>query len=152
MLRDSARLILGLSLATLVCAPAHAQDGAALDVEEADVVAAEDPGWGLERFAMRFGVFQQDGAGGYQSQASVDRHARGSEQTWIFQPMLYARIRQSQNVHHDVYIPVDVITAASTDARSPSGREATAETYVSSCFTASAMPLLCFSLTRPPWP
>lgn len=95
-------------------------DGDRVDAS-GDVVAPDpppDPGWALERFATRFGVFQQDGSpGGFQSQAGpADRHRPGSEATWIFQPILYARIRQDAHIHHDVYIPVDVITAASTDA------------------------------------
>lgn len=95
-------------------------DGDAVDATGAEV--ADDPpmdeGWALERFATRFGVFQQDGSpGGFQSQAGpADRHQPGSEQTWIFQPILYARVRQDRQIHHDIYIPVDVITAASTDA------------------------------------
>lgn len=116
MLGAPTRPALGLLLVAIAAhVPAHAQDSVPIEEGEA-VVSEPDPGWGLERFATRFGVFQQDGAGGFQSQASTDRHARGSEATWIFQPMLYARIRQAQNIHHDVYIPVDVITAASTDA------------------------------------
>lgn len=78
----------------------------------------EDRGWALERFATRFGVFQQDGGrGGFQSQAGpMDRHRPGSEQAFILQPILYARIRQSDQIHHDVFIPVDVVSAASPDA------------------------------------
>jgi hypothetical protein len=124
MLRVLTRVALGLLVFLAMRLPAHAQDGrapgdASLETEEGELVISEDvgdPGWALERFATRFGVFQQDGAGGFQSQASADRHGRGSEETWIFQPILYGRIRQDQNIHHDVYIPVDVITAASTDA------------------------------------
>ncbi len=91
-------------------------------VDAAGQTIADDPivdeGWALQRFATRFGVFQQDGApGGFQSQAGpMDRHRPGSEATWIFQPILYGRIRQDRQIHHDVFIPVDVITAASTDA------------------------------------
>ncbi len=121
MLLRLARGAIALLLVSLATrASARAQDDApdeALESEEGTLVVSEgDPGFALERFATRFGVFQQDGAGGYQSQASDDRHSRGSEATWIFQPMLYGRIRQASNVRHEVYIPVDVITAASTDA------------------------------------
>jgi hypothetical protein len=126
----SLRLIAGLVLASFA-AHAAAQDTVRVTTDtdldgdhvdaSGDVVAPDpppDPGWALERFATRFGVFQQDGApGGFQSQAGpTDRHRPGSEQTWIFQPILFARIRQDARIHHEVYIPVDVVSAASTDA------------------------------------
>ena len=95
-------------------------DGDRVDAQ-GDTIVPEpdaDEGWALERFATRFGVLQQDSAlGGYQSQAGpMNRHRPGSEYAWILQPILSARIRQDSRVHHDVYIPVDIITAASTDA------------------------------------
>jgi hypothetical protein len=130
----------GLALAVLFGhAAAHAQDraddaatavvpeaprtpaGPVTDALEEDdtlsLYAPDRSGWGLERFATRFTVFQQDSMpGGYQSQASANRHGPGSEYAWIIQPMLYARIRQDERIHHDVFIPVDIVTAASTDA------------------------------------
>lgn len=126
------RLIASVLLAVLAAHPvAAAQDTVRvttdtdLDGDRVDASGAEiaddpppDPGWMLERFATRFAIFQQDSApGGFQSQAGpADRHRPGSEQAWILQPILYARIRQDERVHHDVYIPVDVVTAASADA------------------------------------
>lgn len=131
----SHRLIAGLLLVpwvlVVVRGPARAQDGVRVTTDtdlDGDRVDGDgmpvaddpppDPGWGLERFATRFGVFQQDSApGGFQSQAGpMDRHQPGSERAWIFQPILYGRIRQDERIHHDVYIPVDVVTAASPDA------------------------------------
>jgi hypothetical protein len=128
----SDRLIASVLLVVLAVPPgAAAQDTVRvttdtdLDGDRVDATGAAvpddpppDPGWALERFATRFGVFQQDGSrGGFQSQAGpMDRHRPGSEATWIFQPILYARVRQDERVHHDVFIPVDVVSAASTDA------------------------------------
>ncbi len=131
---DRARALASVLVIALLVQPmAHAQDGArpptetrtdrdgdAIDEngEVVDpIVELEDDSWALERFGTRFAMFQQDGRpGGFQSQAGPDRHRPGSEQAWIFQPILYGRVRQDRQIHHDVYIPVDVVSAASTDA------------------------------------
>jgi hypothetical protein len=129
-MRSAVRSIASLVLVVLVTEQVAAQDDSrapnvTIDGDELDAdgetIVPEPPandGWALERFATRFAVFQQDSApGGFQSQAGpMDRHRPGSEYAWIIQPMLYARIRQDARIHHDVYLPVDIVTAASTDA------------------------------------
>lgn len=72
--------------------------------------------WALERFATRLSVFAQDSAGGLQSQWGSNRAGPGSELLWVLSPTLFTRIRQPGGITHDVYIPVDIITAASPDA------------------------------------
>ena len=74
-----------------------------------------EPDLVLERFGARFTVFSQEGQG-LQSQASSNSAGPGSEATTIFNPMFYAHLRQRGGVRHDVYLPVDIVTAVSTDA------------------------------------
>ena len=71
--------------------------------------------WTLERFAARFALFHQAGLG-LQSQAGPERHGRGTEEAWIFNPILYGRLRHDRIVTHDIYLPVDIVSAASVDA------------------------------------
>lgn len=79
------------------------------------VVSRAGPSWSVDRFAMRLGVFQQTGLG-FQSQAGPDRWGPGSEEALVLNPVMYTRIVQPDGVTHDVYLPVDVVTAASPDA------------------------------------
>jgi hypothetical protein len=112
------------SLVGTACAlfvtPARAQ-GVPVDeviTVEADgtiVVSRPGPSWEMDRFAMRLGFFQQTGRG-YQSQAGPSRWGPGSEEALILNPVMYARIVQPDGVTHDVYLPVDIVTAASPDA------------------------------------
>ena len=78
------RLCSGLALVALLAAslvePARAQD--ADDEDEPEPTDGLDSDWAVERFASRFAVFQQDGTGGFQSQAGSNRHGLGSESTW----------------------------------------------------------------------
>jgi hypothetical protein len=80
------------------------------------VVVDTSDSWALERFATRLSVFAQDGAGGLQSQWGTNRAGPGSELLWVLSPTIFTRIRQPGGITHDVYIPVDIITAASPDA------------------------------------
>lgn len=114
--------LLRISIVALLCSAtaASAQDvpaDAVLEIEDDGTLVLEDegPDWALERFAMRFGMFQQTGRG-FQSQAGPDRWGPGSEETLVFNPVMYARIAQPDGVTHDVYLPVDIVTAASPDA------------------------------------
>jgi hypothetical protein len=69
----------------------------------------------LERFETRIGAVQQDGRG-LESRAGRDERGRGSTELLVFEPMLSARIRQSEAITHDVFFGVDVVTSASADA------------------------------------
>jgi hypothetical protein len=69
----------------------------------------------LERFETRIGAVQQDGYG-LESRATPNARGRGSSELLVFQPLFFARIRQSEDVTHDVYAGVDVVTSASADA------------------------------------
>lgn len=99
------------------------EGGRAQDVpappEEADaplVIVDRENSWAVERFATRLSVLAQDSDGGYQSQWGMNRAGPGSELLWVLSPTLYTRIRQPGGVTHDIYLPIDIITAASPDA------------------------------------
>ncbi|MEM7433658.1 MAG: DUF3570 domain-containing protein [Myxococcota bacterium] len=81
------------------------------DTEVLDASARE--GWRVEESRVRFVYYDQRGFG-YQSQAGPG--PRGSERLYVYEPMLYLRVRQNRRVQHTVTLPVDVITSASTDA------------------------------------
>ncbi len=71
----------------------------------------------IDRFGSRLSIFHQTGRG-HQSQADQDALGRGSEYTFIANPVLYMHLSHAEGVgiSHDVYMPIDILTAASTDA------------------------------------
>ncbi|WP_157069176.1 DUF3570 domain-containing protein [Sandaracinus amylolyticus] len=75
----------------------------------------DDEGLRFERFEARFATFVQRGAG-WQSQASDDPRAPGSEALEVYQPALYARLREGRETVHEITVPIDVVTSASADA------------------------------------
>ncbi|MCB9591986.1 MAG: DUF3570 domain-containing protein [Sandaracinaceae bacterium] len=93
----------------LACVFAGAPSADAQDEEE------ETDGPSIEQAGFRFAVFEQEGLG-VQSQANTQTSARGSEHAWIFQPMAQIQVRQDRNATHNIAIPIDIVTAASTDA------------------------------------
>lgn len=74
-----------------------------------------DPDLRIDRFGARLSVFHQEGRG-YQSQAEPDASGRGSEFVFIANPVLYTHITHRDGITHDVYLPMDIVTSASTDA------------------------------------
>jgi hypothetical protein len=76
-----------------------------------------DPDLRIDRFGARLSVFHQQGRG-YQSQADIDASGRGSEFTFIANPVLYMHVSHREGITHDVYLPIDILTSASTDALS----------------------------------
>ncbi len=76
---------------------------------------AQADDWTYEYFGYRFGLFRQNGRG-LQSRATNDSSMAGSEDAWIFQNLLAFQLRQDRNAVHNLAIPVDVVSAASTDA------------------------------------
>ncbi|MCC6526933.1 MAG: DUF3570 domain-containing protein [Polyangiaceae bacterium] len=79
----------------------------------------------LEELRARVAFFLQDGQG-YQSQAEpftagghgarVGPIGRGSEKAWVLEPMAYVRVRQNDEVSHEIFAPLDIVSAASPDA------------------------------------
>lgn len=77
--------------------------------------ALPDPDIRIDRFGARLSAFHQEGRG-YQSQAEIDASGRGSEFAFIANPVLYMHLSQRDGITHDVYLPIDILTSASTDA------------------------------------
>ena len=102
-----AALFGALALALTLTAPAHAQEE---DDDSGDRVR-------LTQAGIRFATFGQTGRG-IQSQSEEDANIarRGSEEAWIFQPIIGMQLRQDRNAVHNITIPVDIVTAASPDA------------------------------------
>lgn len=101
----------GLVLAVL-CASGVA---AAQPISDREILGPRR-GTELESFRVRFTHFDQEGRG-YQSQA--DRpgpFSPGSEQATIEQPQAELIVRQGERVMHRLWVPVDVVSAASPDA------------------------------------
>lgn len=68
----------------------------------------------IDEFRLRMTSFSQDGHG-YQSVAG-SLTGPGSERALILQPMALIGIRQSPRVHHEVVVPIDIVSAASVNA------------------------------------
>lgn len=68
----------------------------------------------VDEFRLRMTSYYQDGHG-YQSQAGPVA-GPGSERALIVQPMMLVGIRQTARIHHEVVIPVDIVSAASANA------------------------------------
>lgn len=106
------------ALIALLASTAYAQEATPeADIESrlrASVEASEDPGWALEEMRLFTAFYWQEGRG-LQSQAGpVD--GRGREDAWIVNPMVSFRVRQNDEVTHTLTVPVDIVSAASTDA------------------------------------
>lgn len=68
----------------------------------------------VESIAMRFAHFDQDGAG-FQSRAGP-AGGPGSERLRVEQPQLEVVAKQGDRLTHRVWVPVDIVSAASPDA------------------------------------
>src|SRR5262249_36434195 len=68
----------------------------------------------IESIAARLTYYDQDGRG-YQSQAGLPE-GPGSEGLTVIQPQIEVVARQGPRVTHRLWIPVDIVSAASPDA------------------------------------
>jgi len=68
----------------------------------------------IDEFRLRLTSFYQDGHG-YQSKAGT-LAGPGSERALIVQPLMLVGIRQTPRIHHEVVIPIDIVSAASVNA------------------------------------
>lgn len=104
---------------------AAARRRTAAEIEEA--MAAEDDaadGWAIEDMHFRLGGFYQDGRG-LQSQAGkttfthvFDKapvNGRGIETAYILEPQMLINLRTNKRFRHEIYLPVDIVSAASPD-------------------------------------
>lgn len=111
----SAGVALALALATLA-------GGADAEVPQPQVSVAEEvpasPAKGdltLESVHVGLTAFVQDGHG-YQSQAGALPHGPGSERLTVFEPQAIVVFRQGPRFTHRVWVPLDVVTAASPNS------------------------------------
>jgi hypothetical protein len=103
--------------ATLGPSPASADEAAdalAAKKELEARIAEEDPGWRWEALNLQTSFLYQEGRG-LQSQAGPIG-GRGREDAWVLQPWAQFRVRQNDQVVHELTVPVDIVSAASTDA------------------------------------
>jgi hypothetical protein len=82
-------------------------------ISSADILSAPKP-YRLESMRVRFTHFDQDGLG-YQSQAGP-LLGPGSEAATIEQPQLELVVKQGERLTHRIWVPIDIVTAASPDA------------------------------------
>ncbi len=81
----------------------------------------EDDGWSWIGARFLLGFFYQQGHG-LQSQSGETWNTRapvtsaGSEEAFIVEPMAQLSVRQSKHLTHQIFIPVDIVAAASPDA------------------------------------
>jgi hypothetical protein len=88
---------------------------ALLGATDDEILGEEEQGWSLEDFSLSFTYLDQN-ARGYQSKAGALEGGLGNSDITVIAPVLYALIRQSDSVRHHVHLPVDLVTAASTNA------------------------------------
>ena len=95
----------------MIAAPAHADDA----ISDLAILGRPRPYFRLESVRMRISTYEQGGLGGYQSQAGPTL-GRGSERMTVLQPQIEAVFKQGERLTHRVWVPIDVVTAASPDA------------------------------------
>jgi len=81
--------------------------------DDAAILAERHEGAHIDELRLRMTSYYQDGHG-YQSQAGP-LIGPGSERALIVQPMILVGIRQSARIHHELVVPVDIVSAASTN-------------------------------------
>ncbi len=102
-----ARLLLCLGVST--AAVCHAEPSS-----DAAILGQGSQSARIDEFRLRLSSFYQDGHG-YQSKAGT-LAGPGSERALIIQPQMLVGIRQSARIHHEVVIPIDIVSAASANA------------------------------------
>jgi hypothetical protein len=110
-----------LVLATLATLATFAKSAHA-EVPAPQVTVAEEvpqaPAKGgitLESVHVGLTAFVQNGHG-YQSQAGALPNAPGSERLTVFEPQLIVVLRQGSRFTHRIWVPLDIVTAASPNA------------------------------------
>ena len=81
---------------------------------DAAILGQADQSARVDEFRLRLTSYYQDGHG-YQSKAGT-LAGPGSERAMIVQPLMLVGIRQSARIHHEVVIPIDIVSAASVNA------------------------------------
>src|SRR5438105_2665572 len=91
-----------------VGAPVRAQ------ISDSEILGRPAPTFRLDSVRMRVSSYEQDGHG-YQSQAGP-LLGPGSERMTVLQTQLEATFKQGDRLTHRLWIPLDIITAASPNA------------------------------------
>ena len=106
-----------LAVATVAPTRAHAADVPPAQPTIAETVPTPPERGGLTLESVQVGLtgFVQDGHG-YQSQAGAPPHGPGSERLTVFEPQAIAVFRQGARFTHRVWVPLDIVTAASPNA------------------------------------
>lgn len=103
-----------LALLALAVACALGADARADALAESGVLDRPRP-FRIESARLRFTFFDQAGRG-FQSLAGGPALGPGSEEMWVAQPQLEIVAKQGERLTHRIWVPVDVISAASPDA------------------------------------
>ena len=69
----------------------------------------------IDSARLRFTYFDQAGKG-FQSLAGGGATGPGSEELWVAEPQLEIVAHQGENITHRIWVPVDIVSAASPDA------------------------------------
>ncbi|HET7539265.1 MAG TPA: DUF3570 domain-containing protein, partial [Polyangiaceae bacterium] len=88
--------------------------GHAEPTSDATILGPSEQSARIDEFRLRLTSYYQDGHG-YQSKAGT-LAGPGSERTLIVQPMMLVGIRQTARIHHEVVVPLDIVSAASANA------------------------------------
>ncbi len=88
--------------------------GHAEPASDAAILGAGSQSARIDEFRLRLSSFYQAGHG-YQSKAGT-LAGPGSERALIVEPMMLVGIRQSKRIHHEIVIPIDIVSAASVNA------------------------------------
>lgn len=110
--RAETSLVAALGVA-IACTPT-ATAAEADDRADAAILGEQEPSWQAESFAARTNVYLQDGEG-YQSQHGPIQ-GPGREDAWIIEPQFALGLRQNADIRHDIYLEIDIVSAASPDA------------------------------------
>jgi len=100
-------------LAALATPAGTAADEAPVDRDE-DILEAAPP-FQIEEVRVSTMALEQTGHG-YQSDATRDPQAPGAEDLVIVEPILHVAAQQGERLHHELWVPLDVVSSASADA------------------------------------
>jgi len=88
--------------------------GHAEPASDAAILGRGSPSARIDEFRLRLTSFYQEGHG-YQSKAGT-LAGPGSERALIVEPLMLVGIRQTKRIHHEIVIPIDIVSAASVNA------------------------------------
>jgi hypothetical protein len=108
------RAFLGAVLVALAAAPSRARADDPTPIFDAQILPAPASGLRIESVSTRVTAYDQFGHG-YQSQAGP-LLGPGSERTTVFEPQVEIVATQGARLTHRIWVPIDVVSAASPDA------------------------------------